>query len=456
VDKININNRRPVIVGGGIAGLTAGLMLSKDGRRPVIVEASNNWGGLLRSVVRPPFGSFDMGSHILSETGIHALDTILFSHLNKDAYHVHEVLPNGTFFNGVHSGSGFIDARSLPYEMYRLGLNEFFKLQPKDFNLNDFAIDTVMYRFGRTFSEHIFAPVLKRIFGRNIEELNSRALELLGMRRLLLGNSKESVKWKEASVWNDERLCFHTVRPGDRGLRHYYPRVGGMGKWVLDTLVELRKRGAELYDATKLKSLVVDGDEVTQVVLLDGKQFPCSELIWSASVYPIFDLIGYSPPSVRSPVSCAMALTNLVLTHPSPSRQVYMTCHDPGFKTFRVTNYQALEGQTAGPDFEGYRFTVEEMRPPCQSRAPTDVKRLHQEMCILGMADPNSTIIQSWQSHINTGFPVPTMRFISDSNKMAQSALSMMRNLKIIGRGSGRVFFTSEVLIDLYEQLKSR
>ena len=103
-----------------------------------------------------------------------------------------------------------------------------------------------------------------------------------------------------------------------------------------------------------------------------------------------------------------------------------MTSHDPNLKTFRVTNYQALEQRALDePARVFYSGWV---------HSPSDIKLLFEEMCVLGMADPKSTIIQSWQSHVSNGFPVPTTRFISDSFKLAQSALDLINNLKIVGR----------------------
>ena len=452
--KVNINDGRPVIVGGGIAGLTAGLILCKQGQRPVIIEASDYWGGLLRSEIRPPFGSFDIGSHVISETGINDLDKLLFDHVDVDDYCLHESLPNGTFFKGVSSDSGFIDTRALSPELYELGLSDFLQTQPRTFNLDQTALDVAQQRFGKTFTEYIIAPVLKRLFGEDIDELNSRALHLIGMRRLLVGEEVEAIRWKRESAWNDERMCYRTVQPNNKGLRHYYPKVGGVGKWVLDTLEELRKSGADLFVSTKLKNLSLEDGKVVKVALSNGNQVQCEQLVWCAPVYPLFELSGQAPPTgLKPPRLCAMALTDLVLSHPSPAKHTYMTSHDPNLKTFRVTNYQALEQRALDEPARGYRFTVEEMRPILVNHSPSDIKLLFEEMCVLGMADPKSTIIQSWQSHVSNGFPVPTTRFISDSFKLAQSALDLINNLKIVGRGSGRVFFTSEVLIDLYEQL---
>ena len=205
-----------------------------------------------------------------------------------------------------------------------------------------------------------------------------------------------------------------------------------------------------------MDSLSLEDGEVVQVSLSNGKQFSCSQLVWCAPVYPIFGLTGQEAPSgLQPPRLCAMAITDLVLSEPSPLPYMYLTCHDPKFQTFRVTNYQAMEQQVSTIQDKGYRFTIEEMRSPSSSHSPSDVSQLFDELCTLGIANPNSSIVQSWQGHISNGFPVPTSRFVKDSLMMAQSALDLIGNLKIVGRGSGRVFFTSEVLIDLYNQLSA-
>ena len=451
-----MNNQRPVIVGGGIAGLSAGLILCEQGLRPVLVEASDCWGGLLRSEIRSPFGAFDIGCHVVSETGISELDQLLFDHIDPEDYCLHESLPNGTFFNEISSASGFIDTRALPPEIYEQGLSDFFQADPCELDPNSTALESASKRYGATFTREIVAPVLERLFGEGIDELNSRVLSLAGLRRLMVGEATDALRWKQESAWNDERMCFHSVKLGNAALRHYYSKKGGVGQWVLDTVEKLKACGADLLVSTKVDRLSVENGEIVGVSLSNGEQVACSQLVWCAPVYPIFDLTGQPAPSgLNPPRLCAMAITDLVLSEPSPLPYTYMTCHDPKFQTFRVTNYQAMDQQVSSVNKEGYRFTIEEMRPPSVSHSPSDAKLLFKEMCALGIANPNSSIIQSWQGHISNGFPVPTMRFISDSFQMAQSALSLINNLKIVGRGSGRVFFTSEVLIDIYNQLSA-
>ncbi|MBN1335072.1 MAG: NAD(P)/FAD-dependent oxidoreductase [Deltaproteobacteria bacterium] len=60
---------RPIIVGAGLSGLVAGAYLARAGREPLLLERSEQCGGLVQSFQRGGF-SFDAGPRALGDAGI--------------------------------------------------------------------------------------------------------------------------------------------------------------------------------------------------------------------------------------------------------------------------------------------------------------------------------------------------------------------------------------------------
>ena len=59
---MNPRESRVVILGGGLTGLSAGLVLSKAGRGVLVLERDREVGGLARTIVQGGF-RFDLGGH---------------------------------------------------------------------------------------------------------------------------------------------------------------------------------------------------------------------------------------------------------------------------------------------------------------------------------------------------------------------------------------------------------
>src|SRR5689334_21385267 len=61
-----------VVIGGGIAGLTAAALLGKSGRSVTLIEQAEHFGGRARTQTTPEGFHFNIGPHALYRTG-HAM-----------------------------------------------------------------------------------------------------------------------------------------------------------------------------------------------------------------------------------------------------------------------------------------------------------------------------------------------------------------------------------------------
>src|SRR3954451_8782229 len=57
------HDRPYVVIGGGPAGLTAGYLLAKAGKKVIVLEADDQVGGIAKTVVDPDGYRFDLGGH---------------------------------------------------------------------------------------------------------------------------------------------------------------------------------------------------------------------------------------------------------------------------------------------------------------------------------------------------------------------------------------------------------
>ncbi len=437
-----------VIVGGGIAGLAAALILSGRGQKVTVIESGPELGGLLRSRPRGDWGDFDYGTHVFSETGLEALDAVLFADQRGSSEwlgHAHCV--QEVFYAGERRVSPFLDTRLLPTEVHDRALAELKALPPAaDTHAN--LEEMVLATYGPTLLEHVFTPVMQKMFGVPPSELAKDAQMLFGLKRLIIGTAEESRELKAADAWNDNRIAYHQVTEGASNARHFYPRERGIGYWVEQAQNRLKATGASLLTGTNVSRLEIEAGKVTAVVLADGTSLPCSQLIWSAPAFHLLKLAGLTMPAGVSPPRHRRAqLADLVLDQPLDTQAQYVTCYEPGLKTFRVTNYAALRGV---PGQCPARVTMEVLTDTESSITP---ESLLAELVSMGLVPPHTRLLDSWLDGVNHGFPILSPAFMRDALALAEVAEKDLTNVMLAGRASGRVFFMKDVLLDVWRQL---
>ncbi len=444
-----------VIVGGGIAGLTAALLLAEKDFRVKLIESAPDLGGLLRSHTRGQWGEFDHGTHVFSETGLEELDAVLFAELRGSPDWIgHPHCTQDTFFSNRRQQSSFLDVRLLGTELHDRAWQEMQALSPPEQSPTTLA-ESVASAYGPTLEKHVFSPVMQKMFGTGLDELASDAAQLFGLRRLVLGTPEATRELKAAHPWHDSRLAFHHLTEGASPIRHFYPRECGIGLWTKQTITRIKALGVEILASTQICKVELDktGRRLEALVLSNQRRLACDSLIWSAPAFHLLKLAGLpllagvSPPRHRRAM-----IADLVLDRPLDSHSHYLTCYEPTMRTFRVTNYGALQNK---PTRTPAKVTMEVLTDANASDQITQHSLL-SELVAMGLVPSETKILESWLDGVNHGFPILTPGFKRDALALGDFITSQLDNVLLGGRASGRVFFMKDVILDIHRQIQSR
>jgi protoporphyrinogen oxidase len=240
-----------VIIGGGIAGLTAGRTLQQQGRRFVLLERCPTLGGLTRTVGVGEF-CFDYTGHFLHLSRYPTPADIPFAGLD-----------NGDWMEVSRRSSCFVGGRLVTAPIqYNLGelpsqllaeCVESYETRPRNVqNGNGSFRDYIVNGFGERLADLFLIPQNEKTMAISLDRLSSRAV-----RRFFPAPDETLVRrgMKTASI---DGLGYNG--------KFWYPRVGGIGH-----LVEGLRRGLE--NCAMNKSVVAANLKRQTLATADGDLF---------------------------------------------------------------------------------------------------------------------------------------------------------------------------------------
>jgi protoporphyrinogen oxidase len=239
-----------VVIGGGPAGLTAGYLLAKAGKKVIVLEADDQVGGIAKTVVDPEGYRFDLGGHRFF-TKNQEVDDLWHEIMGEEFLkrpRMSRIFWRGKYLDYPLKGTDVIKKLG-PWELLLCGLSYLVAaLRPK--GREDNLEQWVSNRFGKRLYSHFFKGYTEKVWGVPCTEIRAEwaAQRIKGLsfmsaaKAAFFGNKGNKIK----SLIDEFN----------------YPRFGPGQMWE-EMTTRIEALGGEvrmLTPATKLE--VVDGEVV--------------------------------------------------------------------------------------------------------------------------------------------------------------------------------------------------
>ncbi len=327
-----ITAEKPVVViGGGPAGLTAGYLLAKQGKPVIVLESTDQVGGIARTEVRDGY-RFDLGGHRFF-TKVKEVDD-LWHEIMKEEFlkrpRQSRIFWRKKFLDYPLQGMDVIKKLG-PLELFLCGISYLWAaVKPK--GREETFEDWVTNRFGRRLFNHFFKSYTEKVWGVPTDEIRAEWA---------------AQRIKGLSFFSAAKSAFF----GNRGNKiksliseFNYPRFGPGQMWEQMT-DDIKAHGGEVRMNAPVTRLHVEGGRVMQV-LAGGETLTPSHVI---SSLPLRTTVGIAEPEAPAEVRDAARglryrefLTVLLVIEGEdlfPDNWIYI--HEPSVQVGRIQNFKS-------------------------------------------------------------------------------------------------------------------
>lgn len=323
-----------VVVGAGPAGLTAAYLLSKEGVRTTVLEASDTVGGLSQTAQYKGF-RFDIGGHRFF-TKIEPVQALWDEILGDEFINVprlSRIYYRGKFFDyPLRAGNALRGLGPVNAAMIVLS---WMKWRFKPYPVEETFEQWVTNRFGKRLFEIFFKTYTEKVWGVPCTEIRAewaaQRIQNLSLEKAILAAA--SLNKRSTAI----KTLIHEFK---------YPRLGPGQMWEVcrDRIVAL---GNEVRLRHKVTALEHTGGRVfaVRVQTPDGERRIRADHVISTS--PLRSLVASLDPPAEEPVRAAarglryrdFLVVALILRRDRlfPDNWIYI--HSPGVKVGRIQNF---------------------------------------------------------------------------------------------------------------------
>ncbi|MCL6091818.1 MAG: NAD(P)/FAD-dependent oxidoreductase [Actinobacteria bacterium] len=324
-----------VVVGAGPAGLTAAYQLARHGRTCTVLEASEQVGGLARTIERDGW-LVDPGGHRFF-TKVEAVEEIWHEILGSQDFMVRprmsRIFYGGKYYDYPLGLANVVRNLGAAESLRCAGSYVWARLFPPQGQ--DCFEGWVTARFGRRLYEHFFKSYTEKVWGVPASEL-SADWAAQRIRGLDFASALKRAIWPKGSP--------ATIRTfADR---FEYPRLGPGMMWEA-CRAKVEAAGCQVLTATEVVGVLRQGRRAVEVVAQAGplmRHYRASALISSMPLPCLVKALVPPPPEGVLAAADALAYRDhltVVLVVPEegsfPDNWVYV--HDPAVRVGRVQNF---------------------------------------------------------------------------------------------------------------------
>jgi len=413
-----------VIAGAGVAGLTLGLLLARQGIRPVLVERDREVGGLARSFTYDDF-TFDIGPHRF-HTDNPLVDRFVRDALADDLIEIQRksaVWMAGRYLDWPLDVSA---AFKLPFRLLIASALELFKKREcRDDSFESYIIS----RYGRPLYEVFFRPYTEKFLGLPCAMI-SKDWAVTGIDRAVI----------DSSIRVDDMLSLvrAALNPAPP-LGFLYPRSGGIGVFARRVAAMIEDAGGRILPGESISGVELEGGKICRAILQGGEVLGCDRLFWTAPITALQRIMG-EPAGKLDYLS--MLIYNFRVREPAriPYQWCYFGSADVPFN--RVSIPSNFNPALSPPGACGVcvevtcppgdpRLSNPEQGEPAIRKALADTGLIGRQAAIEGLAI----------EHIREVYPMYGLDYRLERDRAIQG-LSRIPNLHLLGR-SGRFWYNN-------------